>query len=205
MLLRVLFRCFNRLLVEVKTMHLCFGKGLRHDHRGDAMTTAHVGDRATLSEFSNHTVERRQPGLNQMIVVAGTEEAGDRTGKALGLVTPADAFARAERNFHLRHVMLESRRRAECRCEVKRAALVGEHKGLLRRHRKPFRRRTVRDIFRGGLRTEPLAEITLVQSGPGCELRRGERAVLAQGLVKSQAFPDLNEWNAERAAEVVEN
>jgi hypothetical protein len=57
-----------------------------------------------------------------MIVVAGTEEAGDRAGQALGLIAPRDAFTRAESVFHLRHIMLKRRRSSECRCEIQRAA-----------------------------------------------------------------------------------
>jgi hypothetical protein len=61
-----------------------------------------------------------------MIVVAGTEEASDRAGQALGLIAPRDAFTRAESVFHLRHIMLKRGRSSECRGEIERAAWLAK-------------------------------------------------------------------------------
>ena len=94
-----------------------------------------------------------------MIIVAGTEEASGRAGQAPGLITPRNAFARAERVFHLRHIMLKRTRSSECRGEIKRAALVGENKRLLGRHRELFGRRFKSNTIRGSLDAEPLSEI----------------------------------------------
>src|SRR5436189_6413940 len=98
-----------------------------------------------------------------MIVVAGTEEAGDRAGQALGLIVPRDAFTRAESVFYLRHIMLKRGRSSEGRGEIKRAALVGENKRLLRRHRELFGRRLKCNIIRCGLGGEPLSQIAPLQ------------------------------------------
>src|ERR1043165_3651159 len=123
-----------------------------------------------------------------MILVAGTEEAGDRAREALGLIAPRNAFPRAESLFHLRHVLLKRGRRSEGRGEIERAAWVGENKRLLRRHRESFDRRLKGDVIRCGLGREPLSEIALLQSRPRGQFIRGERTAFAQRLVKPEAF-----------------
>src|SRR5689334_5237017 len=140
-----------------------------------------------------------------MILVAGTEEAGDRAGQALALIAPRDAVARAEGVLHQRHVLLKRGRRSERRGEIKRAPLVGENKRLLGRHRELFGRWLKGDVIRCGLGGEPLPEITLLQSRPRGQLARSERTVFAQSLVEPEAFPDLDQWDAKGAAEIVEN
>src|SRR5512140_3665804 len=132
-----------------------------------------------------------------MILVAGTEDAVDRAGEALGLIAPRDAFTRAESVFHLRHILLKRGRRSECRGEIERAALVGENKRLLGRHRELFGRRLKCNIIRCGLGGEPFSEIALLQSRPRGQFIRRERTILAQSLVETEAFPDLDQWDAE--------
>src|SRR6185369_392046 len=175
------------------------------DHRGDAVTTSHVGDLAALLEFSDDTIESWQPRLHQMIVVARPEKAGDRAGQALGLIAPRDAFTRAESVFHLWHIKLKRRRSSKCRCEIERAGLARENKRLLGRHRELFGRRIKHDILRCCLGGEPLSQITLLQSRLCGQFPGSQRIVFAQSLVEPETFPDLDEWDAKGAAEVVEN
>jgi hypothetical protein len=51
--LRMLACFLDGLLMEVKAQHFGFWQCLGHDHRGDAVTTSHVGELATLLEFSH--------------------------------------------------------------------------------------------------------------------------------------------------------
>src|SRR5882672_9034528 len=101
--------------------------------------------------------------------------------------------------------MLKRGRSCERRGEIERAALVGENKRLLGRHRELFGRRLKCDIIRCGLGGEPLSEIALLQSRSRGQFTRRERNVFAQRLVEPEAFPDLDQWDAKGAAEVVEN
>lgn len=71
-------------------------EGARHDRRRGAVAAADIGDARAALEFLDHAFQRGQPGVDQVGLVAGAEEAFGAAEQALAVVVPGDAPARAE-------------------------------------------------------------------------------------------------------------
>ena len=90
-----------------------FRERLRHDDRRKPVPATDVGDRRAAFELRNDAVQRRQPGRDEIVVIAGPEEAARRAEQTLRLIAPADALAGAKRGLDHRLVLHHDHREIE--------------------------------------------------------------------------------------------
>ena len=129
------------------------------------MPAADVGDLGPALELLHHAVQRGQPFLHQMVLIACPEEARSAAEQAFAAPVPADALAGLEGIRNLRLIQKCRRDHVAERAEEHRAVLVGKRHDLLGLHREFAARRIIVDVAGCGLGREPLADITFRGAG----------------------------------------
>src|SRR5690606_5903691 len=89
-------RGVDRRHMEIETAKRRLRKGLRHQHRRRAITAANVRDSRAALQFFAYALERGNPLVDQMGVVAGAEEAVDTAKAAAVMLAPRSPAPAAE-------------------------------------------------------------------------------------------------------------
>ena len=94
------------------------------------MAASDIGHLGAAVQLVDDAIERGEPRTDQIVVVAGAEEARHRAEHAAGLLAPGDAPAGPERLLDLWLVVEHRRHQVEAAQHVDRAVFGGEHHGL---------------------------------------------------------------------------
>src|SRR6266576_425389 len=121
------------------------------------MAAAHISDTGAALQFVDRTVERRQPAVDQIIVIAGPEKSSDGTEKTARLVAPRHPVAGLECRLDQFLAVQHRGHKIECAEHVNRAVLDREHHRLFFRQCKFLGRRLVGQIVRRSLMRRPFA------------------------------------------------
>src|ERR1700723_4445874 len=167
------------------------------------MTASDVRYPRTPLELVHDTLQRGQPGGDQLCVVACAEKPLGTVEKAGMMLAPLHALAafeiirrspeRVERRFH----------DVVCAGQIDGAVRVGQAQGLLRGHRPFAVCRIVLNVAACTLITQPFANVAFV----GCRtLRKFSRSDCAsrEFLVKSQSVADQYQRGAESRAQITD-
>ena len=102
MMLRVLARLSDGGFVKIESDELAIWIRLRHENGGEADAAADVGHLGACGEFCRNAVQGGNPGLHNIIDIAGPKERAGRTEETPGRVAPAYPGSIAKRLLNLR-------------------------------------------------------------------------------------------------------
>ena len=167
------------------------------------MAAADVGDAGASLEPLDDAVERRQPGADEVRVVAGPEEPLAAVVDVVVVLVPADADAAAGGLGDLRRVEHRAERDLEEPRQVGRAVGVGQRDGVLGREAEPAVLRTRRS------RRRPGRSATRARSARGCRSasassRGGQRAGVGQRAVEAEPVAHHDQRGVQRRADLVD-
>ena len=168
------------------------------------MAAADVRDLPAALQLLDDAVERREPGREQVGVVAGPEEALAALEHVVVVLVPADALPALRTLDDPRRVDHRAERDLEEPRQVRRAVLVGQRRRLLRRQGVAAGGRVVLDVAARGLVVQPLAHVALAGARAARELVRGERAGAGEGAVQAELVAHDDERGVERRADLVD-
>ena len=151
----------DRLVVVVGADERRVGEGAGHDDRRGAVAAADVGDAGAPLELVGDAVERRQPRVDEIGVVARPEEALAALVDVMVVLVPAEAGPGAGGVGDPRRVQHRAERVLKQPRQIRRAVLVAERDRLLGRQAVGALARVVGDEAPGGLGVEPLAHVAL--------------------------------------------
>ena len=193
---------FDRWFVEVEADEAALRIGLGHQQGRKADAAADVRHRRATLQPRLDPVQRGDPGLHDVVDIAGPEELAGRAEQAAGMIAPAHAGAVAEALLDLGLSLDHRRDQLKGAGEIDRAVGHVEHHRLLGREAEALGFRIEVDIAVGGLGQRPFAHIALVQPARARRQLRGGGGALAQRLEQAQAQADPNRRHAHRAAQV---
>src|SRR3984957_19898481 len=148
------------------------------------MTASDVRYARAALELVHDTLQRGQPGGDQVRVVARAEKPLGTVEKTGVMLAPLHALAAFE-------ILNGPPERVKCRFDnvvcaghIDRSVRVGQAQGLLRRHRPFAARRVILNVAAGTLVAQPLAHVAFVGSSA---LRKfsGSDSALCEFLVQS--------------------
>src|SRR5690242_730192 len=90
--------------VNVSANEPRFGERTGHQPCRVAMPAADIGNERAGLEPLDHTIERREPTLDQVRPIAGAEELRNGAGDAARLLAPCHACSSSKRLHHRLHV-----------------------------------------------------------------------------------------------------
>ena len=178
------------------------GEGLGQHDRGRAVPASDVGDRGALVELVDDAVECRQPGVDEVGLVPGSEEPLGAAEESFVVFAVVDALPGAERLGHLRLPEVARGQHFEPAAEEHRAVLIGQDHGVFVGQLVAGGGRVERDVACCGLVVQPLADIPLGGSGGVGELGRGERPGTGHRLVQAELVTDVHQGAGDRHAHV---
>lgn len=107
------------------------GEGLCHEHGRCTMTASNIRDVHAAFELLDDALQGRQPGVDQIGIVAWTEEPFRTAKQTRAMIVPPDAIAGLECLPHLFFIEPQRGQELECACHEGRAVFIGEHQLLL--------------------------------------------------------------------------
>jgi hypothetical protein len=168
------------------------------------VAAADVGHARPALQLVDHAVEGGEPLLHQVRVVHRAEEPLAAVVDVLVVLVPPDAGLVACRVDDAVDVVGRAEGDLEEAGQVRRAARVGEGRGMLRREGVGAGRLVVLDVAAGRLGVEPLAGVVLVGGGAAGEpAGRHRRAVGHRGVV-AQLVAEDDERGVEGGADLVD-
>ena len=194
----------DRLGVVVRTDEHRVREGAGHENRRSAVTAANVGDPGAPLELCDDAVERGQPRVDEIGVVARAKEPLAALVDVMVVLVPADARARAGGVGDAGRVQHRAERVLEQPRQIGRAVLVAERDRLLGRQAVATVRRVVGDEPAGGLGVEPLEHVALGRAGARRELGGRERAGARQCAVQAEPVAHHDQRRVERRADLLD-
>src|SRR5262249_32360053 len=165
-------------------------------------TAADVGDVRAGPQFCLHTLERRNPALDQVGRVARAEEALDAVEELVVMLMPADAPP-GQKRLGQRGLDPAGGQRRLKRADHKHwAALGGNHQRLLRREAVASGLWVVGDIAAGGVGVEPFVDVTLGGARACCQFGRRLWLGSSQRFVQSELVADQREGGEHRCTKI---
>ena len=174
----------------------------RHQDGGSAEAAADVGHLGSAAQLRLDAAERGDPACSEVHQVARAEEPLDAVVERVMMLVPAHAFAGAERIFNLVHVVEAGQDDLERSGQERGAVLRGQHHRLLWRQGVGLRCGIVGDVAAGGIRVQPLADISLAGFGARGKLGRGDGFAVGHGLVQAQPVAQQDEYAVHGRAHV---
>src|SRR5258706_11596029 len=116
----------DRGLMEIKAGEPAFRIGLGHQQGRKADTAPHVRYPCAAAKPRFHSIQRRNPSLNDVVDVSRPQKCPRCTEQAAGMIAPADARAMAETFLDLGFRFDHRRRKLECSGKVDWAGPVDE-------------------------------------------------------------------------------
>ncbi len=195
----------HRTCMVVETSDLRGGERLREQDRGRPVAAADVGDAPALGEAIAHTVQRRDPVIDEVAAVGGLEHRLGGTEDAVVVLAPRQSTVGSQRVLELRLRRPDGGHLVETGTHVHRAVLVGEHHGVLQREFVGVVVRVVLDVAAGRLVGEPFGEESLVGASAVGEIRRRDRAGAGHRPVQAETAADVGECARHGGAEVADD
>ena len=168
------------------------------------MPAADVGDERALLELLLHAVERRDPRVDEVRVVARAEEPLTPDMHVGVVLVPAVAGAAARGIHDVLRVVDGAEGDLEEPGQERRAVGIGHRERVLGRQRVALRRGVVRDVGAGRLGVQPLARVGLGGLRALRQLRRRARPVVREVAVVAQLVAHDDERRVECRADLVD-
>jgi hypothetical protein len=166
------------------------------------VAAADVGHDSPALEAVDDTVERRQPGADELPPIRRPERTLGAAEQAIAVLVPAHATAAAEALLDALAAGDHGVRGLEDAGHRQRAGLVGEHERVLDRQRVAIAHGVVGDEPAGGLRVEPLAHVALLRGGALAELGGAHRLRVGHRAVQAEPIADRHQRRVERGADL---
>src|SRR5581483_6290168 len=154
-------RCRDRRRVVVETDERRARIGLGEENSGRPVAAPDVRHQRALPQLRLHAIEGRNPGLDEMGLVAGAEEALDSVEQAVVVLVPANTRAAGKGLHELWLDTSGGHCGLEGADEEGRAGLVGEQERLLGRETVAARDGIVVHVAAGRLGIQPLPNVAL--------------------------------------------
>jgi hypothetical protein len=164
------------------------------------VAAADVGHQRAALQLLHDAVERRQPGGEQVGVVAGSEEALAAVQHVVVVLPPAEAGAALRHVGDVRRVEHRPDGYLEETRHVRGAVLVGERDRLLRRQRVATAGRVVLHEAAGRLGVQPLAGVALGDVGATGQLGGRQRLAVGHRPVQAEPVAHHHQRRVERGA-----